>query len=332
MKLDVYCSEPHFVDHTASVWGAIARQCRGQYRVATDVLRDRALGHGIRAVVGFDGSDHPTLTASIGDLRAARRAGRSRVALMEHGYGQSYGGDRRSADHPSYAGGVGRAADLFLHPNEHAASRDRSAYPAAQVEIVGCPKLDTLPRREPGPGPVICFSAHWDDSRTVPEVRSGFVHFREGFEVVARHYQVIGHGHPRFIARLTPWYERKRIEVVADFREVCRRADLYVCDNSSTIFEFASTGRPVIVLQPSIYRPNIDHGLRFYEAAGVGLECHAPSALLHTVAEALADPPGQKAARERALDMVYAYRTGAAQRAAAVLRRWAAQPALAVAA
>jgi len=41
------------------------------------------------------------------------------------------------------------------------------------------------------------------------------------------------------------------------------------------------------------------------------------------VAEALRDSAKQRAAREKALDLVYAYRTGAAERAAAVLMDWA---------
>jgi hypothetical protein len=45
--------------------------------------------------------------------------------------------------------------------------------------------------------------------------------------------------------------------------------------------------------------------------------------MLAAVRRALADPPAQQAARERALDLVYAYRTGAAERAAAVLVDWA---------
>ena len=37
---------------------------------------------------------------------------------------------------------------LFLVPNEHAANRWRERYPSASVEVVGCPRLDALPRAE----------------------------------------------------------------------------------------------------------------------------------------------------------------------------------------
>ena len=291
--------------------------------MATLELVAYAARYGIAATVGAAG-DGPVVVASIGDLRAAGSAGRSRVALMEHGAGQSYGGDRRSADHPSYAGGVGRKAQLFLHPGPHPAARDHAAYPRARVEVVGCPKLDTLPTRGPGDGPVLAFGFHWDDSRTVDEVRSGFIFFREGLELLARKYKVLGHGHPRIIDRLAPWYERKGIEVVRDFSEVCARADLYGCDNSSTLFEFAATGRPVVVLNASLYRHSVNHGLRFWEAADVGVQCARAIDLPEAVEDALSDDAGKQSRREQALALVYGYRQGAAARAAGVLLDWAA--------
>src|SRR5665811_2357651 len=85
----------------------------------------------------------PTLVAATGDMSLALRAGRP-VAIMEHGSGQSYGGDRNARLHSSYAGGLHRAAGLFLHPGPHPAARDRHAYPDARVEIVGSPILDSL--------------------------------------------------------------------------------------------------------------------------------------------------------------------------------------------
>ena len=119
-------------------------------------------------------------------------------------------------------------------------------------------------------------------------------------------------------------YQREGIEAVRDFRDVCRRADVYVCDNSSTLFAFAATGRPVVVLNPPWYDRRVDHGLRFWDAADVGVQCNDPRELGPAINEALHDTPGQKRRREAALELVYAYRTGAAQRAADVLQEWAA--------
>jgi len=63
-----------------------------------------------------------------------------------------------------------------------------------------------------------------------------------------RKYEVIGHAHPRALLKVAHYYRAARVEVVPDFAEVCRRADLYICDNSSSMFEFAATGRPVVVV------------------------------------------------------------------------------------
>jgi hypothetical protein len=109
---------------------------------------------------------------------------------------------------------------------------------------------------------------------------------------------------------------------VPDFADVCRRADVYVCDNSSTLYEFASTGRPVVVLNSPQYRGTVNHGLRFWDAAHVGLHAWPGDNLGDVVERALQDPPKAREDREDALDIVYAYRTGGAQRAADAIVRW----------
>jgi hypothetical protein len=268
------------------------------------------------------------LTASIGDLRAMRRLGRNRVALMEHGAGQSYGGDRASASAPSYAGGAHREAELFLHPNAHAAGRDRKAYPKARVEIVGSPFLDTMPRRlerRATDAPVVAITWHFD-ANVCAESGPAWPHFRAAALALREHYTVLGTAHPRILASVAPWYRRAGIEIVPAFDDVARRADLLVFDNTSVGFAFAASGRPVVVLNSPRYRRKIQHGLRFWDAAGVGIGVDRALDLRAAVAAALEDGPDLRAGREAALDLVYTYRTGAAKRAAVVLREWAAEP------
>lgn len=337
MRVDAFASEAHFLDHLVPVLLAIPARHRGTLHVwssngaTVTRLVERATMLGVSRIdVGPGEEDRPVLVASIGDHNTARRHGRTHVALMEHGAGQSYGGRPQSENAPSHPGGRGRDADLFLHPNEHAAGRDRARYPAARIEVVGSPKLDDLPAREEGPAPVIAVSFHWDMT-LAPETRCSFRWFRQGLKALARRYpgRVLGHAHPRLahdIALLGDegWYARNGIEPVADFRDVLRGADVYVCDNSSTIFEFAATGRPVVLLDsPDVVRSKADHGLRFGAAAGVGLHCSEELRLPDVVAEALLDHDRVRADREAALDVVYAYRTGAAKRAADVLVHWA---------
>lgn len=268
------------------------------------------------------GPDDVALVASYFDLCVARRKGFRRVVLAQHGIGQSYGGSPSSGRNPAYPGGEGnRDVGLFLVPNEHAAGRWRDAYPRAAVEVVGSPRLDGLPVREPGPT-TVAVSFHWD-ARHSPEARSAFGDFRRILPALAQEFSVIGHGHP-FRNDLPRLYRSMGIEYVPSFDDVLRRADVYVCDNSSSMYEFASTGRPIVVLNASAYRRDISHGLRFWDASFVGVNVDEPSELIPAVRRALDLLPGDVKLREHALSVVYAYRDGAGERAARAIEAWAA--------
>jgi hypothetical protein len=286
--------------------------------------RIRELGYQPRSVVP---GDDPVLVASYGDLTRMAMMRRQRIAIMEHGAGQSYHDHSR---HGSYAGGLNRgAASLFLHPGEDPAKRDRKVYPRARVEVVGSPHLDTLPGREGEPGRVVAFTFHFNGS-ICRETRTAYPEFFPAIAALTSRYEVIGTAHPRMWTqgrmrdRLAARYRTLGIEPVADIREVFRRADLLIFDNTSAGFAFAATGRPVVVLNPPWYDRKVHHGLRFWDAADVGVQCDDPARLRECVEEAFADTPDQQAKRQRAVELVYAHRGDAAQRAADVLLEWAA--------
>jgi hypothetical protein len=271
-----------------------------------------------------EGLDDVTIVASHRDLETARKRGADRIVLAQHGAGQSYGGDPQSALNPSYPGGDDNDdVGLFLVPNEHAERRWAERYPRACVRVVGSPRLDSIPPRTLDPlddHPVVAVSFHWDPHIS-PEARSAFGWYRSVVVELAARYKVIGHAHPKR-TDLPRWYSRNHIEYVADFDEVCRRADVYVCDNSSTLFEFASTDRPVVVMNAPWYRRDVDHGLRFWEGAHLGVNVDRPGDLVDGVTDALRD--SWHVSREAVVDHVYRYRTGAAKRAAAAIMEWAA--------
>lgn len=330
VRVDLVASEPHFVDHLAPVYLALAPDVRGDFvlirsrwsgRVDPQLLEARARSRGVTPTWDLGIDDRPTLVASYGDLKMMRPARRV-LAAMEHGIGQSF----VDSTHGSYAGGRDRHdVSLFLTPNDHSAQRWRDAYPDAMVEVVGCPKLDSLPHRDPGPGPVVAISFHWGGG-SPPETRSAWDDYRRHLPLLVERFTVIGHGHPRHQANLFRSYQKLGIPLVPDFADVCRQADVYACDTNSTIFEFASTGRPVVLLNKpgrDGYRKHVHHGLRFWDAATVGVQCDDPAQLADKVADALRDPPAQRKARDEALDVVYRYRRGGAQRAAQALSVWA---------
>ena len=342
MPIDFLCGEVHFLDHLHPIWAALPAKDRGVLALTRSVSGGDAPGRlarharacGYEGCVAFPNTSNrqdavvwlrtrpgPLVVASVGDARTADKTGRP-VAFCEHGAGQSY-----SSRHASYAGGQGgrRNVRLFLCPNEQAAERNRRAYPGVPAVVIGCPKLDAWhrepppPRREP---PVVALSFHWP-CEVCPETLWAFPHYRKGLGTVARdpRWQLIGHGHPRALSALRGHYATLGVEVVEQFAEVVARADCYVCDNSSTMFEFASLGRPVVVLNAPWYRREVEHGLRFWEAAGVGVQCSEPEDLPEAIATALQDAPERRAAREAAVALAYAYTDGrAAQRAAKAIR------------
>src|SRR5207342_3227537 len=130
-------------------------------------------------------------------------------------------------------------------------------YPDARVEVVGCAKLDSLPQRDRGDGaPIVAaVSFHWN-CIICAETRPAFDDFKRQVAQLAQTMTVIGHGHPRIIRRLAAFYRSIGVETVRSFAEVCARADVYINDGSSTLYEFASTGRPVVVMNSRLYRRN----------------------------------------------------------------------------
>lgn len=294
-----------------------ALQVDGHSRVAVDVIASRPHYAAHLAPVAALVEDVPgALVASYADLCTARLA-HDRIVLMQHGSGQSYGDD-----HAAYPGGSDNdAVGLFLVPGEQAADRWRVAYPFARVEAVGSPRLDSLPRREPG-GRIVAITFHWDAGHH-PEARSAFDWFRSALPGLRDRFDLIGTAHPR--ARKPPKaYAKLGIEYVPDFEDVCRRADLLVADNTSALFEFAATGRPVVVMNAPWYRREVVHGLRFWDAAHVGVNVSRPEALVAAVELSFAADIQLERAREDALGKVYAYRTGAAERSARAIHEWAA--------
>jgi hypothetical protein len=306
--IDVFASHPWYVDHLRPVYEALGDH-QGTF---IQKFANRNLLH--------ERTRNPILVCSWGDMAIARRLGYQHIALAQHGAGQSYPASKRP-NYPSYPGGSGNeGVSLFLTPNQHSADRWKKAYPRARVEVVGCPKLDTLPKRLPGPGPVVAVSFHWNFGMC-PETLSVLPEYQSALIPLAKRYQVIGHGHPRR-RDLPNVYRRTGIEHVPNFADILRRADVYVFDNSSSGFEFAATGRPVVVLNGRSFRRDAHHGLRFWDAAGVGVNVNRPGDLLDGVARALIDGPSDAAERERALDIVYQPRSGGARLMADAVIDW----------
>ncbi len=321
-SIDGYATETHFVDHIAPVLNALPPQRTGRLFVSAMILQHALNSHIVVEPVDNAGIttfmatyNKICLTASFLNMQTIAAVTENCI-LMEHGAGQSYGGS-----HTSYAGGDGRDNVLaLLATNEMAAARNRTRYPNIISEVIGCPKLDPFIGLKPerSEKPVIAVSFHWDCA-VVPETRSAFQFYRDAIANLKEHYTIIGHSHPRAVVELSNWYKSIDVEFVPSFDEVLLRANLYIIDNSSTLFEFAATDRPVVVLNCPSYRRNVHWGLRFWEFADVGVQCDHPRDLQNCIEKALQDSPEQQRLRRSISSQIYPFLGYAASRAATVL-------------
>lgn len=146
--------------------------------------------------------------------------------------------------------------------------------------------------------------------KIVPETRTALPWYRKKLDLVLDGpWDVIGHGHPRAWPTLKIVYDHWGIEKVRSFDHVMSRADCYVVDNSSTLYEFAATGRPVVVLNCPRYRRDVHHGLRFWDHIP-GIQCDSPEDLPGAIELALEDPPELREIREEAVAAVYPQHDG----------------------
>ena len=324
IKVDALSREPHHAEHIYPTWLALPEALRGTFYVHPNML-GHAQAAGIDAV---DVTTAPTggpltLVASYRDLKLARTLGRL-VVYSEHGAGQSYvNTDGSPIGSGSYIGAHDRAGVVAtLVPGRLAAERHSAVHPTIPAYQVGCRKLDQQ-HRQPRPireKPVVAISFHWA-CRVCAETRGAFNHYRAVLPKLAERFEMIGHGHPREIRRMRRYYDRAGIEVVESFDEVIERADVYGVDNSSTMYEWASLDRPVVVLNAPWFRKNVEHGLRFWSHADVGPMVSGPGQLAAAIEQAIEDRPEVvKRRREIVSDIYVATDGNATERATKALR------------
>lgn len=343
-RVDVVATERHYADHLAPIWLALPPSRRGRWQVAQRIYGHviRRLGIPATAVDVARGSKQggPVAVASYQDLRRVR----PRPAVMvNHGAGQTYGGDPddvKAAAHPSYSGGSERDhVALNICPGPYDLATVTDAQPDVPAVAVGCPKLDRYGaqplaspehavgrrsrdghRRKGKATVVVSFHA---DVGLCPESRWAWPHYGDDALATLRddpRWTVYGHAHPRAWPHLRRRYDALDIATVEHFDDVlAMRPDLYVIDNSSTAYEAAAVDIPVLLLNAPWYRRDVHHGLRFWDLLP-GVMCDRPDELVDAVADGLWDGPTARALRRTATAAVYAaVDGGAAGRAAAAI-------------
>lgn len=322
-RIDVLATLPHYADHIAPVWHALPPEVRGEfYTLRASIPHIRKLG--IEPVILPPIRRRAllpkrlTIVAAYRDLKQVDRMQRPST-YIEHGNGQTFVG-KKHVGHLTLATHHERLV-LKLLPASRCIEWIQNGLPTA---VVGCPKLDAWhparPKHRWSP-PVVAIAWHWD-APFLPETKSAWPHYRSVLALLKQmeldgEIQLLGHGHPHLIDQLIPHYRKLGIRFTRRFEDVMREADLYINDASSTLYEFASLDRPVVVMNAPWYRRDVEHGLRFWANADVGVQVDGPEEVPDAIRYALTDPPEQQAARRRGVQAAYEYTDGQCARRAA---------------
>lgn len=274
-----YASQPHYVDHLAPIWYLLPDDLKGGF-YATGPANTRAKSMNIDALQGVPPRTVRALVA--GHVDEKKLTGNNQIAFLEHGTGQFYNGVDMSARHDRER----PAVELYLATNRMVADRMADVFPNAYVSVVGCPKLDLYARKVPT-GNRVALGWHWSPN-SPPEARSAFPYYEASLgdwkqKLDEMGLELFGHGHPRMLNHYHRKYQQVGIPTMGTFHQVLDLCRVYVCDNSSTMFEAAAVGLKVVVLNSPDYRRDVNHGLRFWDYADVGPQVDHPSELPEAV-------------------------------------------------
>lgn len=310
-KIDYYCPATHYLDHAVDSWSYL-HELKGNLYI-TENLREYAESR-------YPDLENVVYVKHLNDLKSKlaksnryllvfsyyycqRLHTTTKCILVEHGAGLVYNSDDPHWGRHYKPGEIAH----FLVTNSLLQKKIEKNNPFVPTTIVGCPKLDKYARKVPkmSKKPVFAISSHWGG--TLPEVQSGFDYFKDSIIELSKHYKVLGHWHPNLEKQLKPFYIENNIEPVADFSEVLDRADIYICDNSSTIWEFARIGKPVVLLNPPEYRKDFEHEYnpRFWSYADVGVNIDSNEEFMSQIKKAIKDYKYQQKRRLDASNVVF---------------------------
>lgn len=330
-RIDFFTWARHHFDHLIPIWSEIPNSFKGNFYISTHIHSKEEFhipiysnpnkfifSDNISKLINRVKSSKALLV--VADLNKSLNEIKRPTVLVSHGAGQTY--ISKEYEYQSIA--LRKHIVLDIVPNKYMKKVIINSLHGNEVRVVGCPKLDFWHKNFKKPinhKPVIAISFHFD-RKLVSETRTAFPHFKSGLVKLANYsrekgWRILGHGHPLIIDELTPYYEELGFEIVRNFNDVMSMADVYICDNSSTLYEFASTDRSVVVLNAPWYRREVEHGLRFWEHADVGVNCDSPEDLIPAIEEALKDSEEQKKLRRKSVQAVYEVTDGTASKKAA---------------
>lgn len=320
-QLDFYASQVQYYDHMLPIWEALPNNAKGEFMVSSEVKSLRphkdtkdGMPKGVLTLVAGWGDYH--------DIKGD-------VVYMEHGIGHVY---RNSHDqiHVGYAGSIDKdRVVLFLNQHEVTQKGNLKVYPKTRNEIIGTPKMDIYDTQQVK-GRVVCISFHWD-CRVSPESRSAFYYYADEVKRLIDHanYDIIFHGHPRLFGtwqhEIKKYFKQsikaRRTKFIDNFDDVLKIADVYVNDNSSTMFEFALLDKPVVVLNCPFYRRDCIPGIRFWDYIP-GIQVDDPKDLNEAIVRTLDNPNEYAKQRATMRKALYPYWHESSKRASEVIMEY----------
>lgn len=282
---NVFGSEVHYCDHLYSVYKRL-----GPYQ-GIAWQRGRVVRDGFRPV-GFSQPDfykwarqqdtrEPFIVASYQDVTNLYQAGFRNLIMMEHGIGQTYANNTDG----SYISQVrSRYCTSFWMPNRRAAELQAAVATVPVFHIDSYRVQDLQAWRNGSPiantsnKPVVAVSFHGNLYGCPEQQATSDDWWANGtLHLLAKQtdFDLVGHAHPRAAKDLADMWNQIGVPFVDSFEDVVRMADIYITDNSSTLYEAAACDIPVIVLNGVRYRPGVRHGLRFWNYADVGVQVWA---------------------------------------------------------
>jgi hypothetical protein len=312
----------HYTNHLAPIWKALPEDIRGSFAVIRGSSADnRARELGIPTVPFRQYSrDVLVCVASYEDYRAAKPAP---VIFVNHGVGQTYNGDEKTAGMGSHSGGKGRERVVaFLCTSQRDAQNNRASYPDTPAYPVGVPYLDIFVSLQKGKlreshvednfnydSPTVTFSFH-ANIQACPETQWAVDWAKPAIRALVdpnnleHNFQLLAHSHPRARKQLELFWKKMGVPYEPEWLKVLGKTDVYVIDNSSSGYEAAALGIPTVWWNPPFYRRDVHHGLRFWEAIP-GVEVNAPMDLASAIDLALLDPPELQQKRDAAVSIAY---------------------------
>ena len=289
IKLDFLARKTNYIDHLAPVWNQFPRERRGLFYTDKPNLAYAVQELGEEGLTIFDGKGIDgefLLTCGYGDLLPNGTP--IKRITMEHGIGHAFTSN-------AYPNGRGKrdGVSLALLPNEYTERLAWKARLHTPTAVIGTPKTDEQANRygvRLSDEPTLAIAFHWGGKDSdPPESGNALDHYKDILPELGKRYRVIGHGHPLAEAEFREVFAKAGIEYVGDFREVCRRADVYINDLSSTMYEFITTGKPVIVINAPQFRRDVQWGIRFWDYSDVGINVEQPDELFAAIDLTLAE-------------------------------------------